>query len=321
MVRPIIIDTDPGIDDALAIMLAAASPEVEILGITAVAGNVGLEHTSRNAAALADLLRLDCPVGRGASGPLWRRDRNSASEVHGDNGFGGYELPSSSRVLEPALPLLVRLIESSAEPVTVVAIGPMTNIALLINEYPETARKVERFVIMGGGTQGDLGNATPAAEFNIYYDPDAAAKMFDFGVPITMVGLNVTHRALVGRAHLSRLFASGGKLADMIGHMLDTYQDSREDGGAMAQHDSLAVAAVIDPAVIATRLLPVDVENTGRLTSGMTVVDFRGGDGAGDTRRQSNCDVALEVDVARFRELLDTRLSAMDALLSAEDAR
>ena len=153
MVRPIIIDTDPGIDDALAIMLAAASPEVEILGITAVAGNVGLEHTSRNAAALADLLRLDCPVGRGASGPLWRRDRNSASEVHGDNGFGGYELPSSSRVLEPALPLLVRLIESSAEPVTVVAIGPMTNIALLINEYPETARKVERFVIMGGGTQ------------------------------------------------------------------------------------------------------------------------------------------------------------------------
>lgn len=313
MTRPIIIDTDPGIDDALAIMLAAASPEVEILGIVAVAGNVGLEHTSRNAAALADLLRLDCPVGRGASGPLWRRDRNSASEVHGDDGFGGYELPASPRVLEPGVPLLARLIESSAEPVTVVAIGPLTDIALLITEYPETARKVERFVLMGGGTLGDLGNATAAAEFNIYYDPDAAARVFAFGVPITMVGLNVTHRALVGRAHLAGLFASGGEVARMVGHILDSYGGSRQDGGMMAQHDSLAVAAVIDPSIISTRLLPVDVENTGRLTAGMTVVDFR--DGADGETGPGNCDVALEVDVARFRELLDSRLSALEASL------
>lgn len=316
MARPIIIDTDPGIDDALAIMLAAASPEVEILGITAVAGNVGLEHTSRNAAALADLLRLECPVGRGASGPLWRRDRNSASRVHGADGLGGYELPSSSRELEPAVPLLARLIESSAEPVTVVCIGPLTNIALLINEHQETARKVERFVIMGGGALGDLGNATAAAEFNIYYDPDAAARMFDFGVPITMVGLNVTHRALVGRAHLPRLFESNGSVAQMVGHMLGGYQDNREDGGgAMAQHDSLAVAAAIDPDVITTRLLPVDVENTGRITAGMTVVDFRGWDGEGGSRQGANCDVALEVDVVRFRELLDSRLAELDASL------
>jgi inosine-uridine nucleoside N-ribohydrolase len=309
VVRPIIIDTDPGIDDALAIMLAAASPEVRILGISAVAGNVGLNQTAPNAAALADLLHLECPIGRGASGPLWRRDTASAAAVHGANGFGGYELPPSSRALEPAVPMLARLIEESADPVTVVAIGPLTNIALLINEYPETARKVERFVIMGGGALGDLGNATPAAEFNIYYDPDAAARMFAFGVPITMVGLNATHRTLVGKTHLRALFTSGGPIADMIGHMLGGYRDSLADAGEMAQHDSLAMASVIDPAVITTKLLPVDVENTGRLTAGMTVVDFRPQAGTG------NCDVALEVDVQRFRDLLDTRLSALDTTL------
>lgn len=310
MPTPIIIDTDPGIDDALAIMLAAASDEVRILGIVAVAGNVGLDFTALNAAALADLLRLDCPVGRGASGPLWRRDTDTASHVHGENGFGGYSLPASARSLEPGVPLMARLIEQSPDPVTVVAIGPLTNLALLINEHPDTARRLERIVIMGGGTLGDLGNATPAAEFNIYYDPDAAARVFDFGVPITMVGLNVTHRALVGWTHLPRLHASGGPLAPMVAHMLNGYRDTEfDEDAAMAQHDSLAMAAVIDPRVLTTSHLHVDVENVGRLTSGMTVVDFRGG------RGEPNCDVALEVDVPRFRALLDSRLSALDHTL------
>jgi inosine-uridine nucleoside N-ribohydrolase len=232
--------------------------------------------------------------------------------VHGLNGFGGYELPVSSRGTEPAVPMLARLIEESADPVTVVAIGPLTNIALLINEFPDTARTVERFVIMGGGALGDLGNATPAAEFNIYYDPDAAACMFGFGVPITMVGLNATHQALVGRTHLSALFESGGPIADMVSHMLAGYRDAGADAGAMAQHDSLAMASVIDPTVITTKLLPVDVENLGRITAGMTVVDFRPNAGAG------NCDVALEIDLQRFRHLLDTRLSALDVSLKED---
>ncbi len=310
MPTPIIIDTDPGIDDAIAIMLAAASDEVRIIGIVAVAGNVGLDFTAPNAAALADLLRLDCPVGRGASGPLWRRDRDTASHVHGENGFGGYRLPASGRTLEPGVELLARLIEQSPEPVTVVAIGPLTNLALLVNEHPDTARKIARVVIMGGGTLADLGNATPAAEFNIYYDPDAAARVFDFGVPITMVGLNVTHQALVGWSHLPRLHASGGPLAAMVDHILSGYHDTESaEGPAMAQHDSLAMAAVIDPGLLTTRHLHVDVENVGRLTSGMTVVDFRGRSG------EPNCDVALEVDVPRFRDLLDARLSALDRTL------
>jgi len=308
--RPIVIDTDPGIDDALAIMLAAASPEVDIRGLVAVAGNVSLEDTSRNAASLADLLRLDIPVGRGASGPLWRRDIDFAPQVHGEDGFAGHHLPASARPLEPGVPLLARLIEESAEPVTVVPIGPLTNIAMLVNEYPETARKVERFVIMGGGAFGDLGNVTAAAEFNIWFDPDAAARVFAFGVPITMVGLNATHQALVGRQHLPRLFASGGVVAEIVGHLLDGYHDVVGTAeAATPQHDSLAVAALIDPAVITTVPAYVDVENVGRITAGMTLVDTSG------RRSAPNCDVAVDVDVVRFRELLDSRLSGLDAAL------
>lgn len=311
MTRPIIIDTDPGIDDALAIMLAAASPEVELLGLVSVAGNVGLDHTSANAAALADLLQLDCPVGRGASGPLWRRDTLPADEVHGANGFAGYELPASTRPLEPGVPLLARLVEQSETPVTIVAIGPLTNIALFINEYPEAAQQVERIVIMGGGTLDRLGNATPAAEFNIYYDPDAAAVVFGSGLPITMVGLNVTERALVGRQHLTDLFASGGPIADMVAHLVDGYVSEATEEG-MAQHDSVALAAALDPSLITSQHLHVDVENTGRLTSGMTVVDFGGYSG-----KAPNCDVGLTVDVERFRALLNERLTKLDRRLAA----
>ncbi|WP_417374399.1 nucleoside hydrolase, partial [Glutamicibacter protophormiae] len=224
-------------------------------------------------------------------------------------GLGGYELPASGRMLEPGIPLLARLIEDSAEPVTVVAIGPLTDIALLMNEHPTTARKIERLVIMGGGTLDVPGNVTAAAEFNIYYDPDAAARVFDFGVPITMVGLNVTHRALVGSGHLTRLLASGGPISHMVAHIVGGYRDSYSEEEAMAQHDSLAVAAALDVGILGTRHLHVDVENVGRLTAGMTVVDYRIDAPAG------NCDVAVDIDVELFRDLLDTRLTALDQTL------
>jgi len=249
-------------------------------------------------------------VGKGASRPLWRRDVGFARKVHGENGLAGLSLAPSRRLLEPGVALLARLIGESPRPVTVVAIGPLTDIAMLVDEYPHTARKVERFVIMGGGTRDVLGNITPAAEFNIWFDPDAAARVFAFGVPITMVGLNATHQALVGRSHLTRLFESDGRIAQTVGHLLDGYRDG--EGGradAFPQHDALAVAAVIDPEVITTMPAFVDVEDRGRLTSGMTVVDVSGRLG------EPNCEVAMEVDVARFRDLLDSRLSALDAAL------
>lgn len=307
---PLIIDTDPGIDDALAIMLAVASPEVELLGMTAVAGNVGLDKTAPNLAALADLVGFTGPLGIGAASPLWRRDTLPAWDVHGENGLGGYSLPRSERLLEPALPLLARLIEASPRPVTVAAIGPLTNIAGLITHFPRAAAQVDRFVIMGGGTLDRPGNMTPAAEFNIYYDPDAAARLFAFGsetgVPITMVGLNVTDHALVGPGHLPALFASDGPCARMVAHLMANYATDRSDDGT-AQHDAAALAAVIDPDILETRSLFVDVENIGRLTSGMTVVDHLGLSG-----NAPNCDVALSIDVARFRTLLNTRIAALD---------
>lgn len=314
MPKNIIIDTDPGIDDALAIMLAAASPEVRILGMTAVAGNTGLEYTAPNLAKIADLLGLDVPLGKGAVRPLWRRDTVPDANVHGADGLGGYPLPESQRTLEPAIPLLARLVEESDQPVTIVAIGPVTNIALFMNEFPETARKVERIVIMGGGARDVLGNATPTAEFNIYYDPDAAAAMFDFGVPITMIGLDVTHKALVGSAHLAGLYASGGPIAHMVegitGHYGEAAYSGNDDDDAVAQHDSLAIAAAFLPDIVTTEHLFVDVENVGRLTSGMTVVDF-----AGRTGNAPNCDVALDVDTDRFVALLADRLTQLDATL------
>lgn len=314
MTIPIIIDTDPGIDDALAIMLAAASPEVEILGMTAVAGNTGLEHTAPNTTALADLLGIDCPIGAGAAAPLWRRDTVPDSRVHGENGFGGYELPASNREIEPAIELLRRLVDESPDPVTLVPIGPLTNIALFMATYPDTARKVEHIVIMGGGTNDHVGNATPVAEFNIYFDPDAAARVFDFGVPITMVGLNVTHKALVGRRDLTPLFESGGPVADMVSSILGGYGEhaysGQEGDDAAAQHDSLALAAVFRPDLLTTQHRYVDVENVGRLTAGMTVVDFRG-----RTGREPNCHVAVDVDADGFRALLVERLTTIDGAL------
>lgn len=310
--RPIIIDTDPGVDDALAIMLAAASPEIEVIGIIAVAGNVGLKQTSANAASLADLVGLNCPIGRGASGPLWRRDTKSAEHVHGDNGLGGYVLPPSSRDFAPGVPLLASLIESSSDPVTVVTIGPMTDIALLVNEYPQTARKLERIVVMGGGAFDVLGNATPAAEFNFYADPDAAVRVFDFGIPITMVGLNATHQALVGPDDLPLLHASGGRITHLVDHILADYERAGYgSGGAMEMHDPLALAVAVDPSLVSTKALHVDIENVGRLTSGMSVIDFRG------RGEPPNADVAMSVDVDRFRAMFDSRLAELDARISS----
>ena len=319
MTRSIIIDTDPGMDDVLAIMLAAASPEVDIIGITAVAGNTGLEHTARNAAALADLLALTCPVGAGAAAPMWRRDTQPATHVHGDDGLRGYQLPPSTREIEPAIELLRRLVDDSATPVTLVPIGPLTNIALFMATYPDTARKVEHIVLMGGGTGDHLGNATPAAEFNIYFDPDAAARVFDFGVPITMVGLNVTNRALIAVRDFAPLVASGGPIAEMVTAITLPYIEHADSGGegdeaAAAQHDSLAVAAVIRPDLLKTEHLYVDVENVGRLTSGMTVVDFHS-----RTGQTPNCHVAVDVDVEAFTSLLVSRLTQLDSTLKQGD--
>ncbi|MFT0762335.1 nucleoside hydrolase [Actinomyces sp. F1_1611] len=309
MRTPIIIDTDPGIDDAIALALAAASDEVDVRAIIAVAGNVGLEHTAPNAAGLADLLGLACPVGRGASGPLWRRDTKPARAVHGEDGLGGYPLAASSRLVQPGLELMAQAIEDSPTPPVLVAIGPLTNVAGLLTHYPEQAAQLERIVFMGGGTGEHLGNVTAAAEFNLYSDPDAGARVLAGGVPITMVGLNVTERALVSWEDFGELRRSGGPVCHLVEHLLGNYGSEARAGGK-AQHDSLALAAAIWPEQFRVESRFVDVENTGRLTSGMTVVDWAGASG-----QAPNCEVVVDFSPTWFRQLLTERLAHLDRIL------
>lgn len=314
MAIPVIIDTDPGIDDALALMLAFASPELDVRAVTTVGGNTGLAHTTENALRLLHLLdRNDVPVGAGAGVPLVRRDSAPDPTTHGVDGFGGVVLPQAPRVADErsAVQIMVEVIESSQTPVTLIALGPLTNVAVLIAAFPRTAAKLERIVLMGGGARV-IGNMTPAAEFNIWYDPDAAARVFGAGIPVTMVGLDVTHQAVTSPEDWDGL-RGGGKIAEAVLAMVEFYTAYylRVSGSSStAQHDSLAVAAVIDPSLVTTHSLYVDVECSGPLTRGMTVVDIDD-----ISKLAPNADVALEVDSAAFNRLLIERVVALDARL------
>ena len=208
MSTPTLIDCDPGHDDAIALLLALASPEVELLGVTTVAGNQTLEKTTTNALRVLELAgRGDVPVAAGADRPL-ARELFIADYVHGESGLDGPELPEprAEPVDQHAVDFLAERILGSPRPVTLVPIGPLTNVALLLSRYPQAAGNVERVVIMGGAVAE--GNVTPAAEFNIYVDPEAAWRVFHSGLPVTMIGLDVTHRALMMPVHVEPLRAS-----------------------------------------------------------------------------------------------------------------
>ncbi|OZB88102.1 MAG: hypothetical protein B7X41_09900 [Microbacterium sp. 14-71-5] len=313
----VIIDTDPGIDDALALMLAFASPELDVRAVTTVGGNTGLAHTTDNALRLLHLLqRNDVPVAAGADVPLVRRDSRPDTSTHGEDGFGGVRLDPSPREADTrsAVQLMIDVIDQSAEPLTLIALGPLTNVAALIATAPATAARLRRIVLMGGGARL-LGNMTPTAEFNIWFDPEAAARVFASAIPVTMVGLDVTHRALTAPDDWADLHGGGAVAAAVLG-MVDYYTRYHQDRygtSSTAQHDSLAVAAVIDPSLIETTRLAVDVEYVGTLTRGMTVVDVESV-GHGDQRT----DVALGVDTARFNQLLVSRIAVLDARITAQ---
>lgn len=311
--RPVVIDTDPGIDDALAIMLALASPELDVRAVTTVGGNTGLANTTENALRLLHLLgRDDVPVGAGADTPLVRRDSRPDESTHGADGFGGVHLPAAPRTADErgAVQLLVDVVEASAEPVTLIALGPLTNVAALIAARPDVAARLERIVLMGGGARV-LGNMTPAAEFNIWFDPEAAARVFAAGVPITMVGLDVTHQALTAPGDWDPLRTPDrGPVAEAVLGMVDFYTRYYLDTvgtESTAQHDSLAVAVAFRPDLVTTRPAHVDVEYTGTLTRGMTVVDLDD-----VAKLPPTADVALEVDAAAFNTLLVQRVAELD---------
>jgi inosine-uridine nucleoside N-ribohydrolase len=301
-VTPIILDCDPGHDDAIAIMLAAGDPAVDLLAITTVAGNQTLDKTTLNALRVCTLAEIhDVPVAPGCARPL-SRPLQVAEDVHGKSGLDGPRSgePTVKVVDEHGVDLMHRILQEHPEPVTLVPTGPLTNIALLLTRYPEDATRIREIVLMGGSTE--RGNVSPYAEFNIFVDPEAAAIVFGSGVPVTMCGLNVTHQALVTPDVVARLEALGGELgpvcAELMTYFASTY---RKLWGFEAPplHDPVAVARVIDPSLVECVDAHVAIEVSGEHTRGATVVDLHGYLGGAP-----NAKVAVEVDVSRFWDRL-----------------
>lgn len=290
--KKVLIDCDPGIDDALALTLAHGSPELDVVGVTTVGGNVELAHTTDNALRLRDFLGMSAPVARGCGQPLVAEPVN-APAVHGVAGLGEAQLAAAHTELDRrhAVQLIIDTLAAAPGEIALVATGPLTNIALALRTEPRITEWVAEFTIMGGAYT--RGNRTPAAEFNILADPDAAAVVFSADWTTTMVGLELTHQARATAAIRERFAGLGRLETELLNPCLDFYgrhPSYRELGPAI--HDACAVAHVIDPSLMTTVPARVDVETQGRFTTGMTVTDF----GSNDL----NALVATELDAERF---------------------
>lgn len=295
------IDTDPGIDDAMALALAALSPDVRLRAVTTVTGNVPLEQTTRNASTILSAVgRDDVPVAPGAGrGLVHVKPEHRA--IHGENGLGGVSLPPARRnpVRQHAVETLATLLrEAPTGSVTIVAIAPLTNIALLMALHPDLASRIAEVVIMGGSAGG--GNVTPAAEYNTWADPEAAQRVFASGVKVRLVQLEVTRLAQVDGPMRKRL-SGASRLGAQFDAMLDGYAD--EPGVLPALHDVVAVAAVIDPTLISTHPAAIQVVTDSSPERGQTLIDFQAGEPG------AAVEVAVELDVERLRDLLIDRIS------------
>lgn len=277
---PIIIDCDPGHDDAMAILWALASPQLELRAVTTVAGNQTIEKVTNNAIkVLTKAGRLDIPVAMGAKAPLIRKLVVGGEVVHGSSGLEGPVLPECGFAPSKltALELLIQTLEEAKEKITLIPIGPLTNIATLLIVRPDLKEKIERLSIMGGGAY--MGNWTPAAEYNIWADPEAAKVVFNAGLPIIMAGLDVTHKAYITREENEELRAQGNELSVFAAELIDyfsRYHYEVEGFPGCTMHDPTAVAALLYPEIFTGITCNVDVETTGELTTGMTVVDTIG---------------------------------------------
>jgi pyrimidine-specific ribonucleoside hydrolase len=303
---PIVIDCDPGHDDAIALLLALASPEVELRGVTTVAGNQTLEKTTRNALKVLELAgRADIPVAAGANAPL-RRTLRVAANVHGESGLDGPSLPepATSVVDAHAADFLAELIEPG---VVLVPTGPLTNVALLLERHPDVRDRLERIVWMGGAI-GE-GNVTPAAEFNAFVDPEAAAAVFASGIPVTMIGLDVTHMALFTRTHADRLRDTGaaGRVVAELSDFFQLFHEARYRFDGSPIHDALAVAHVIDPTLVTTLECNIEIETASQHCDGRTVVDRW----LVLADAPKNGHAGIDVDADRFLELLVERISTL----------
>jgi len=305
MTTPIVIDCDPGHDDAIALLLALASPELELLGVTTVAGNQTLEKTTANALRVLEFVgRGDVPVAAGADRPLVR-EQFVAAYVHGESGLDGPALPSPRGKPLPvhAVDFIAELVLSAPRPVTLVPTGPLTNVALFLARHPGAAGRVERIVLMGGAIAE--GNVTPAAEFNVWADPEAARRVFESGLHVTMIGLDVTHRALVRPGHAEALRAQG-RTGAMVAELLaffDRFHRETYGFDGSPVHDAVAVAHVALPGLVETLPRHVAVECASELCRGRTVVDLWR-----RTPNAPNASVAVAIDAERFLATLVERL-------------
>ena len=308
MATPIILDCDPGHDDAIALLLALASPELELVGVTTVSGNQTLEKTTANALRVLEFVgRAGVPVHAGADRPLVR-ERFVAAYVHGETGLDGPDLPPPETDVKPqhAVAFIADQVRARDGKLTLVPTGPLTNVGLLLALEPDA--RPERIVLMGGAI-GE-GNRTPAAEFNIWADPEAARRVFASGIDVTMIGLDVTHRALITDAHTEELRAAG-RTGRMVAELIDFYSRFHRrmypdlDGSPM--HDPVAVAHVAQPGLVEVRDAYIEVDCGWEQGRGRTNVDWRGR----ETSPPPNSKVGVDVDGDAFARLLIDRVTSL----------
>lgn len=303
MPRPLLIDCDPGTDDAIALMAAFASKEFEVVGITSVAGNVGIEHTTQNALKISQLAGSSVPVGQGAITPMLR-DQVIASHVHGHDGLRGIVIPDSERSIDSdAISLIVKVIEKYPNELEILAIGPLTNLAQTFKLYPQIIKKIKRVVLMGGGHR--IGNVTPVAEFNIYADAEAAQIVFQSDIPIYMIGLDVTTSRGINYSEISKMLNGNNDQIKFLNRLL--YDRVSAEGDQYPKeayiHDVIAFLYMIDSSILNGDWYHVDIETESSISYGKTVVDFYH-----VTELEKNCWVAFELDFNKYLTLLTKKL-------------
>jgi len=297
---PVIIDCDPGHDDAIALILAFASEALDVKAVTVCAGNQTLEKTLHNAKKILSFIGRRPPVAAGAPKPMCR-DLVTAPSVHGESGLDGPALPMPDFQEEPvcAVELLRKTIMESPDPVTLIPTGPLTNIGFLFSVYPEVKKNIKRISLMGGGIE--TGNWTSAAEFNILVDPEAADIVFRSGVPIIMSGLDVTHKAMIIPEEIENLRKLGGKVPVLAAGLMDFYFEYHKAQGLAGSplHDPCAVAYIIKPELFVTKPYHIDIECHGKFTTGMTLADRRPW-----SKAAPNVTVCLDLDRKGFIDLV-----------------